>query len=134
MMRGDYEVTFTYNIDSLDKNFRQRVTIRTENDEGRERMELNNVMQRRNDRRVSQTVKNDGTLRRLKINLAEFDSKSQAERPHMTFSNIRVRYVPYADDVRDSLYEQTINLGIFNMQLLEDNSATDSLTQTAVVG
>ena len=132
MQRGDYEVSFRYNIDSLDKNVRQRVMIRTERTDSTEHVELNNILQRQADRRIVHTVKNDGSMRRLNIQLARFDNASKVESPHMTFRDVTVRYVPYADDVRDSLYEQTINLGIFNMQLLEEHSATDSLTQTAV--
>ena len=130
LQRGEYEVSYSYNIDSLDKNTRQRTVIRTERSNGSERSELNNVMQRRSDRQVSHTVKNDGTLRRLNIRLAEFDNPSKPERPHMTFRDITVRYVPYAEDVVDSLYERTIDLGIFNLKMLLPD-ATDSIPSAA---
>lgn len=130
LQRGEYEIAYTYNIDSLDKNSRQRTTIRTERDNGSERMEMNNIMQRRNDRQVSQTVKNDGSLAKISISLAELDYKSKPERPHMTFRDITVRYVPFAEDVIDSLYERTLNLGIFNLDLLQPD-ATDSIPSTA---
>ena len=126
LLRGEYEVSFTYNVDSLDKNTRQRVMIRSERYDGSGRVELNNTMQRRTDRRVLQTVNNDGSLSRLKINMAELDSKEKHERPHMTFRDVTVRYVPFAEDVVDSLYERTLNLGIFNLELLLP-LATDSL-------
>ena len=129
LQRGDYEVSFSYNIDSLDKNTRQRVIVRTERDDSIQRVELNNIMQHRADRQISHTVKNDGTVRRLKISLAELDSKSKPERPHMTFRDVKVRYVPFAEDVVDSLYERTIDLGIFNIKMLE-RDATDSIPPT----
>lgn len=126
MLRGEYQVSFAYNIDSLDKNSRQRVMIRSERADGTEHVELNNVMQRRTERQITQTVKNDGSMHRLKISLAEFAPNTKVERPHITFRDVRVRYIPYAADVVDSLYERTLNLGIFNMKLLEP-VATDSL-------
>ena len=150
LQRGDYEVSFAYNIDSLDKNGRMRIYIRSERQDSTLRVELNNLMQRRTDRTVSHTVKNDGSLRRLHISIAEPDSKSKRERPHITIRDLTVRYLPYAEDVVDSLYEQTLNLGIFNMSLLEpapaaspadepaaaaaqteEHNATDSLTPAA---
>ena len=120
LQRGDYEVSFSYNIDSLDKNGRMRAYIRTERENGSEYIETNVVMQRRTDRKISHTVRNDGSLRRLKISLAEFEPNSKRQAPHITFRNVRVHFVPYADDVVDSLYEQTINMGVFNMGLLDD--------------
>lgn len=126
LLRGDYEVSLTYNIDSLDKNSRQRLIIRAERESGSDHVALNNVMQHRTERSVSQTVKNDGQYRRLKINLAEFDSKEKSGRPHMTFTDIKVRYIPFAADVVDSLYERTLNLGIFNLDILQPVE-TDSL-------
>ena len=131
LLRGEYEVSFTYNIDSLDKNMRQRVTIRSESQDGMRRVELNNVMQRRSDKQITQTVRNDGQMRRLEINLAELDTKVKAERPHMTFRDVTVRYVPFADDVVDSLYYRTLNLGIFNMKLMESHHEADSIAQAS---
>ena len=126
LQRGDYEVSFSYNIDSLDKNGRMRAYIRTERENGSEYIETNVVMQRRTDRKISHTVRNDGSLRRLKISLAEFEPNSKRQAPHITFRNVRVHFVPYADDVVDSLYERTINLGIFNLKLLHPD-AKDSI-------
>lgn len=128
--RGDYEVSVSYNIDSLDKNSRQRIVIRTERSNGSERIELNNILQRRSDKQLNYTVKNDGSLRRMTITLAEFDRSAKPERPHMTFRDITVRHVPYAEDVVDSLYERTIDLGIFNLKMLLPN-ATDSIPPAA---
>ena len=128
LQRGEYAVSLSYNIDSLDKNSRQRIMIHTERDNGTERVEMNNVMQRRTDKQVNYTVKNDGSLRRMTITLAELDRSSKAERPHMTFRDIRVKYIPYADDVVDSLYERTIDLGIFNLKMLLPD-APDSIPQ-----
>ena len=126
LLRGEYEVSFTYNVDSLDKNVSQRVMIRSEREDGSNHIELNNIMQRRSDRRISQTVKNEGSLRRLQISLAEFDPKEKYGQPHMTFRDVTVRYIPFAGDVVDSLYEQTLNLGIFNLDLLRPVE-TDSI-------
>ena len=126
--RGDYEVSFSYNIDSLDKNGRMRIYIRSERQDSTQRIETNYLMQRNSDRQISYTVKNDGSLRRLKINLAELDAKAKRERPHITYRDLTVRYVPYADDVVDSLYEQTLNLGIFNMALMEPAESREDTT------
>ena len=139
LRRGDYEVSFSYNIDSLDKNGRMRVYIRTMRDDGSLRVETNNLMQRRTDRQISHTVKNDGSMRQLRIDLAEFESGAKLERPHITYRDLTVRYVPYAEDVVDSLYERTLNLGIFNMALLgeggaaheSERHATDSIPSAA---
>ena len=48
----------------------------------------------------------------------------------MTFRDVTVRYVPFAEDVIDSLYERTLNLGIFNLDLLRPD-ATDSIPPAA---
>ena len=128
MLRGEYEVSLSYDIDSLDKNRRQRIVISTERDSGTRRVELNNVMQHRSEKQLSHTVKNDGSLRRMTIILGEFDQSSKPERPHMTFRDIRVKYIPYAEDVVDSLYERTIDLGIFNLKMLLPD-APDSIPQ-----
>lgn len=126
MQRGDYVVSYYYHIDSLDDNTRQRAMIRSLRDNGQQRVELNNTMVRRSERQITHTVKNDGSLRRMKIALAEFNGDTKVKPPHMTFRDVTVRYVPYADDVVDSLYERTINLGIFNLKLLHPD-AKDSI-------
>ena len=131
LQRGEYEVSYTYNVDSLDKNSRQRTVIRSERAGGSPRVEYNSIMQRRTDRQVTSKIRNDGSLHRITIALAELDyANSRPERPHMTFRDIEVRVVPYAEDVVDSLYERTIDLGIFNLKMFGPD-ATDSIPPAA---
>ena len=133
LQRGEYEVSYSYNVDSLDKNSRLRAYIRSVRADGTQRVETNVLMQRRSDRPFSQTVKNDGSLRGLRISLAEVDAAAKFDRPHITFRDVKVRYVPYAEDVVDSLYEQTLNLGIFNIPMLA-GTADDGNLQTGTAG
>lgn len=132
--RGDYEVSFSYFIDSLDKNNGQRVIFELERKDGHRRSVFNNSMRHRDTVSISRTVKNDGNEQTLYINLATFLKDKRVERPRMSFRDVTVRYIPLAEDVIDSLYEKSIDLAIFNHKLLtqEDVVAPDSLAQTAV--
>lgn len=130
LSKGDYIISFAYRIDSLDRNSGQRVAIRIERPDSSVQQLLNNPLRRRSDERVSRTVRVVDSVRRLTVNLAEFARDRKVERPHMTFRDITVRYVPDAEDVVDSLYLKTINLGVFNHDIIAFPE-TDSLAQTA---
>lgn len=132
--RGDYEVSFSYFIDSLDKNRGQRVIIELERRDGVRRSILNNSMRQRDTVSISRTVKNDGKEHALYINLAKFLPDEKVQRPRMTFRDITVRFVPFAEDVIDSLYERSIDIAIFNHDLLTQPEivAPDSLAQTTL--
>lgn len=130
LRKGDYEVSFEYNVDSLDKNSGQRVMMRFEREDGVVFPMFNNTLRRRIDERVSRKLRNDGSYRRLRVDLAEFVAGNKVGRPHMTFRNVTVRFIPDAEDVVDSLYLQTINLGVFNHDL-SALPATDSVAQAS---
>lgn len=130
MRRGDYEVSFDYNVDSLDKNAGQRVMIRFEREDGAVVPMFNNTLRRRIDERISRTLRNNGDYTRMNVHLAEFVPGNKVGRPHMTFRNVTVRFIPDAADVVDSLYLQTINLGVFNNGL-SAIPAADSVAQAS---
>lgn len=130
LRKGEYEVSFEYNVDSLDKNTGQRVVMRFEREDGVTFPMFNNTLRRRIDERVSRTLRNEGDYDRLQVSLAEFVKGNKVGRPHMTFRNVTVRFIPDAADVVDSLYLETINLGVFNHEL-SAIPATDSVAQTS---
>ncbi len=134
LLPGEYEVSFDYFIDSLDKNRGQRVIIELERNDGVRRSIFNNTMRSREEVSVSRTVKNEGDENSIYINLAKFQKDKKVERPRMKFNNIVVRYIPFAESVIDSLYDRSIDLGVFNHELIAqpDPVAPDSLASAAV--
>ena len=127
LQRGDYEVSFGYNIDSLDRNTRLIAVIECVRADGTSFESFrSSPLSRRNERTLSHRVANDGSLQSMTVTLARNDTRPRMESPHMSFRNVTVRYVPFADDAVDSLFLQSLGIGVFNMALIAVNE-TDSL-------
>lgn len=128
VVAGEYEVSFDYCIDSLDKNSGERFAIRIESEEGRTRNVVSNIMRTGTPEHVMRQVTVQPTDRKLIVSLAELPARRKPERPHITFENIVIKHIPDAESVVDSLYLKTVNLGIFNRELTRATAA-DSLAQ-----
>ncbi len=129
---GEYRIDFDYRIDSLDENGIGRSQLWIERaDSSRTSNSSFTLMRERNDS-FQRVVRADSTARTLVIRLLDNgNDKGKRKRPHLTVRNLRVKHIPYADDVRDSLYLDQLNIRIFAHELFQALSP-DSLALSAL--
>ncbi len=130
---GEYNISFDYLIDSLDKNVGTYRTLSWfTNDDGAKSsggevryqesvayLQRNKVLTYRKKIELKQPYSG------MTLNLVDFMGKYKA--PHLKFKDIRVEYTPPAESAEKSYFERMINLNIFSDEFFASTEPTHSL-------
>ncbi|MDE5706813.1 MAG: DUF4296 domain-containing protein [Alistipes sp.] len=108
---GEYAVSFSYLIDSLDDNRNVRALFWLEDAAGKHREESSNLLRRRMRSEIKRTLRADSSSRLLILEL--YRNGERLKRPDATFYGLEIRYTPPAEAAVDSLYTDQLNLSIF---------------------
>lgn len=122
---GEYEVSYAYEVDSLDRNSRlQRLFWLEKADSTREHVQQNTLRRNTTDR-VVRKYRTDSTSKRLHLHLITFPDAPK--RPSLTVRNLRVKYTPNEEEAHRLLFERQMDLRIFSDYFLRASREKDSL-------
>lgn len=124
---GDYEVSLTYRIDSLDRNDRNPRSIMWLERSDSSRVNTYTTALRRSNReeRISRRFTADSTHRRLRLSLLDLGEKPR--RPSVTVTDLKVVYTPQTRTAVESLYVHQLDIRIFADEFLRAALPKDSL-------
>lgn len=122
---GEYEVSYEYEIDSLDRNKRLQRRFWVDMKKGtRDHIQLTTLRRNTKDR-VVRKYRTDTTAKQLHLDLIHFPEK--AKQPSITVRNLTIKYTPIEKEAIRQFYEQQMNLRIFSNHFLRATREKDSL-------
>lgn len=122
---GEYELSYEYEIDSLDKNRRtQRITWLEDANGGRQNTQKTTLRRNAVDR-YTRIYRADTTARKLHLNLISYPE--EPKRPSITVRNLVVRHTPTEEEAIRILHDRQMQVRIFADQFLHTLRAKDSL-------
>ena len=108
---GDYEVSYTYRVDSLDKNDRlQRRTWLQHKDGSKHSLQIMTLPRKREDKH-SRIYRADSLTDSLHLQLIHFPDKPK--RPDVTVRDLKITYKPNEREAIEQLYRQQLGIRIF---------------------
>lgn len=123
--QGEYEVSYTYRIDSLDKNSRlqRKMWIRRTNG-AKAALQIYTLQRNREDNTL-RTFRTDSLADSLCLQLLVFPD--QPKRPSITVRNLRVTYTPEERAATEQLYEKQLGIRLFAEEMYRQILAKDSI-------
>ena len=123
---GEYNLSFKYTVDSLDRNMRGLKSSMwlERNDSSRVNI-YTNTLRRNREESFSRRFTTDSTHRRLRVYLLGFNDKP--ERPSVTVTDLKVEFIPPTRTAVEKLYEQQLDIRIFADEFFRAAIPTDSL-------
>lgn len=120
---GEYIVEYKYKIDSKAKNEIVRTKMWFERADSSKTGLHNYTLRRNYDQKYSRTFKADSSMRRLVLDMMDFDKKPH--NPYITVTDFEIKYIPDISIALDSLYNN-VKVRIFADEFFFNNSK-DSL-------
>ena len=129
---GEYTVSFTYLIDTLDENRNSRVEAYLLTHDTMESLRHSMMLSRYREGKYSRKFKADTVHNELVVNMFYHPKHEEAKKPDITINNFKiVRVLP--DEVAvDSLYHEQLNIRLINHELMSAFTA-DSLAVEEIV-
>lgn len=93
--RGEYILSYTYFVDSLDKNQRLQGNIEIYNEEGVRTYFTRPHLLREDTSRYETTIRPQKGAKELRLTLADYTRRE--DEPHIWFDSIRISYLPTAE-------------------------------------
>lgn len=122
---GEYELTYEFRIDSLDKNKRlYRRTWIERNDSTQVNVQIN-ALARNRDIPVTRKITTDSTAREVKIHLLTFPESPK--RPSITVRDLKVTFSPPERHAIEQLYEKQLGIRIFADEFIRAACEKDSI-------
>lgn len=118
LVPGKYSISFDYHIDSLDKNRNSRVEVYLVRSDSSEVMRHTAMLSRYRESKYSRDMNVDSSHKTLCINMFYHPRHEKRDEPDIKIRNLKVIRVLPANIAVDSLYEQQLNLRIFNHRLM----------------
>lgn len=118
LVPGEYNVSFSYLIDSLDENRNSRVEAYVLCSDSARAMRHTTMLSRYRESNYSRKFTVDTQHRQLYINMYYHPSNEISKQPDITIRNLEVERVLPAEVSVDSLYHQQLNVRIFNHALM----------------
>lgn len=111
---GDYTLSFTYYIDTLDENKNSRVEVYMLANDSLQVKRHTQMLSRYKEGKFTRTFNVDTTMTELYLNVYYHPSNEESKRPDVKISNLKVvRVLPLQTSV-DSLYRQHFELRLFD--------------------
>lgn len=129
---GEYTVSFTYLIDTLDENRNSRVEAYLLTHDTMESLRHSMMLSRYREGKYSRKFKADTVHNELVVNMFYHPKHEEAKKPDITINDFKiVRVLP--DEVAvDSLYHEQLNIRLINHELMSAFTA-DSLAVEEIV-
>ena len=118
LVPGEYNVSFSYLIDSLDENRNSRVEAYVLCSDSARAMRHTTMLSRYRESNYSRKFTVDTQHRQLYINMYYHPSNEISKQPDITIRDLEVERVLPAEVSVDSLYHQQLNVRIFNHALM----------------
>lgn len=118
LVPGEYNVSFSYLIDSLDENRNSRVEAYVLCSDSTRTMRHTTMLSRYRESNYSRKFTVDTQHRQLYINMYYHPSNETSKQPDITIRDLEVERVLPAEVSVDSLYHQQLNVRIFNHALM----------------
>ncbi len=126
LRRGDYRITATYYVDSLDRNPGLRGGVWTECADGSRRNSYSFLLRRGVEADFTRTFTADTAARKLIVSFAQFPR--QRKELSVTVRDLKIEYTLPVDEAIDSFYRQQVDVRIFADEFFGDAfRAQDSL-------
>lgn len=123
---GEYELRFSYRVDSLDRNTRGlRGRMWLDRSDSTRANVYTMTLRRHRTETFSRRFTVDSTHCRLRLDLLDFVDKPQ--RPSVTVTDLTVRYIPTAADAVSRFYDEQLDIRIFADEFFRAATAADSL-------
>lgn len=122
---GKYEVSYSYKVDSLDRNDRlQRKMWILRKNGSKNSMQIYTLQRNREDR-TSRTFQADSLSDSLCLHLLVFPNKPK--RPSITIRDLKVTFTPDERQATQALYEEQLGIRIFADEMYRQLLAKDSI-------
>ena len=122
---GKYEVSYSYKVDSLDRNDRlQRKMWILRKNGSKNSMQIYTLQRNREDR-TSRTFQADSLSDSLCLHLLVFPNKPK--RPSITIRDLKVTFTPDERQAIQALYEEQLGIHIFADEMYRQLLAKDSI-------
>lgn len=123
---GEYDLSLTYLIDSLDRNEKGiRASMWLERRDSSRTNAYSITLRRNRAEPFSRRFTIDTSIRRLRLDLLDFREKPR--RPSMTVTDFELRYTPPTRSAVESLYMQQLDIRIFADEFFRAAIPADSL-------
>ena len=112
---GDYNLSFTYYIDTLDKNRNSRVEVYMLKNDSIQLKRHTQMLSRYKEGKFSRSFNVDTMMSEIYLNIFYHPSNEEAKTPNIKITDLKmVRVLPVATAV-DSLYLQHFDFRLFNL-------------------
>ena len=118
LVPGEYTVTFDYMIDTLDENRNSRVEAYILRHDSTHVLRHTTMLTRYRESSYTRKFTTDTSHYALCINMFYHPRSEEAEKPSIKISNFNIRRVLPTSVSVDSLYEQQLNIRLFNHRLM----------------
>jgi hypothetical protein len=118
LVPGDYNIAFSYLIDSLDENRNSRVEVYVLCNDSTRVLRHTTMLSRYKESRYTRKFTIDSIHRLIYINMYYHPKNETSKQPDITIRDLEVERVLPTDISVDSLYHQQLNLRIFNHALM----------------
>lgn len=122
---GKYEVSYTYRLDSLDRNDRLQRKMWLQRKNGSKNSMQIYTLQRNRDEQTSRTFHADSLCDSLCLQLLTFPK--DPKRPSITVRNLKVTYTPDERQAIEQLYRDQLGIRIFADEMYHHLLAKDSI-------
>lgn len=118
LVPGDYTVKFDYLIDSLDENRNSRVEVYLVTNDSMKVMRHTTMLARHRESKYTRSFKVDTSHCALYVNMFYHPQGEESKLPDVRIRDFEIERVLPADVAVDSLYQQQLNVRLFNHQLM----------------
>lgn len=118
LVPGEYAVSFSYLIDTLDENRNSRVEAYAINRDSQEVLRHTMMLSRYREGNYSRKFKTDTTHRQLHINMFYHPRNEESKQPDITIRDFKVVRTLPTEQCIDSLYHDQLNLRVINHALM----------------
>lgn len=133
LIKGEYTISFTYYIDTLDENRNSRVEIYALQGDTLQTMRHTMMLSRYREGNYSRKLHIDTTHTEISVNMYYHPHNEESKLPDIKITNFKiVRVLPTEVSV-DSLYQNQLNLRLMNYDLMMSFPADTLRTEEAVI-
>lgn len=113
---GDYNLSFTYFIDSIDKNKNSRVELYMLKDDSIQLKRHTQILSRNKEVKFTRTFNADTTMSEIYLNVFYHPSNEEPKTPNVKITNLKLVRVLPLDTAVDSLYLQHFDVRLFDLR------------------
>ena len=133
LTEGDYTISFTYYIDTLDENRNSRVEVYALCNDTLETLRHTMMLSRYRENNYTRKLKIDSTHTEIHVNMYYHPKNEESKLPDIKITNFKiVRVLPTTTAV-DSLYQNQLNIRLLNYDMMMSFPADTLRTEEAKI-